>query len=61
MTVMMAEMIDGLTVEDAGMAGADGHDSLMSGMNWMSGIARMRGIAGMSDGELVWGIAEGHK
>lgn len=37
------------------MAGADGHDSLMSGMN---GIA---GMTGMRMGELVWGIAEGHK
>ena len=61
MTVLMAGMIDGLTVEDAAMAGADGHDSLMSGMNGMSGIAGMSGMAGMSDGELVWGIAEGHK
>ena len=39
MTVLMAGMIDGLTVDDAGMACADGHDSLMSGMNGMSGIA----------------------
>ena len=31
MTVLMAEMIDGLTVEDAAMAGADGYDSRCPG------------------------------